>query len=112
MSLKFSYSTLWLLDYNPDTKKVSTYILDFMAFLRTITDIPSTYEDLTWCAIKQIPTGYNQVDIVLTLTGLYLLRRKKEMVKKGRIASPSTQLNQEPLVISRNFCQMVKTNQS
>ena len=48
----------------PDTNKVSVYILDFMAFLRTMTDIPSTYEDLAWRVIKQIPTGYNRADIV------------------------------------------------
>ena len=43
--------------------KVSAYTLDFMAFLRTLTDIPSTYQDLAWCVIKEIPSGYNQVDI-------------------------------------------------
>ena len=30
----------------PHASEVLAYILDFMAFLRTITDIPSTYEDL------------------------------------------------------------------
>ena len=30
----------------PHASKVLAYILEFMAFLRTITDIPSTYEDL------------------------------------------------------------------
>ena len=48
----------------PDTNKVSVYILDFMAFLRTVTDISSTYEDLAWRVIKQVPTGYNRADIV------------------------------------------------
>ena len=48
----------------PDTNKVSVHILDFMAFLRTITDIPSTYKDLAWRIIKQISTGYNRVDLV------------------------------------------------
>ena len=29
-----------------------------------LTDIPSTYEDLAWRVIKQVPTGYNRADIV------------------------------------------------
>ena len=47
-----------------DTSKISAYILDFMALLKTITDTSSTYEDLPWRVIKQIPTGENRVDIV------------------------------------------------
>ena len=41
----------------PDANIVSAYILDFMAFLKIITDIPSTCEDLAWLVIKQVPTG-------------------------------------------------------
>ena len=48
----------------PDTSKVLVYILDFIAFERTVTDNPSIFEDLTWRVIKQIPIGYNRVDIV------------------------------------------------
>ena len=48
----------------PDANIVSGYILDFMAFLKIITDIPSTCEDLAWLVIKQVPTGCIRVDIV------------------------------------------------
>ena len=92
-----------------DTNKVSAYILDFMAFLRTITDILSTYQDLAWRVIKQIPTGYNRVDIIADTCRPVSIKMQEIMVEAGRIASSLTQLNQEPLVISRNFCQMVKT---
>lgn len=46
----------------PVTNKVSSYILYLMALLRTITDISSPYEDFAWRVIKQISTGYNQID--------------------------------------------------
>ena len=46
----------------PVTNKVSFYILHLMALLRTITDIPSPCEDFAWRVIKQISTGYNQID--------------------------------------------------
>ena len=39
-------------------------IFQILCFLKTITDIPSRYEDLEWHVIKEIPTGYNRVDIV------------------------------------------------
>lgn len=48
----------------PVTNKVSSYILYLMALLRTITDISSPYEDFAWRVIKQISTGYNQIDRV------------------------------------------------
>ena len=47
-----------------DANNVSAYILDFMAFLKIITDIPSTYEDLAWLVIKQVHTGCIRVVIV------------------------------------------------
>ena len=48
----------------PEINKVSAYILDFIVFLITITDILSTLEDLEWRVKKQIPAGHNWVDIV------------------------------------------------
>ena len=47
----------------PDTNKVSAYILDFMLFKNNYRH-SIKIEDLEWHVIKEIPTGYNRVDIV------------------------------------------------
>ena len=95
----------------PVTNKVSFYILHLMALLRTITDIPSPYEDFAWRVIKQISTSYNQIDRAPNIYWpLYFLICKKNIVEGGGAAPSSTQLNQEFLVNSRIFCQMVKSN--
>ena len=96
----------------PEINKVSAYILDFIVFLITITDILSTLEDLEWRVKKQIPAGHNWVDIVTHTYSPVSIKMQEKMVEGDRIASSPTQLNQEPLVISRNFCQMVKINQN
>ena len=95
-----------------DANNVSAYILDFMAFLKIITDIPSTYEDLAWLVIKQVHTGCIRVVIVADTYRPVSIKMQETDGRGGRIASSLTQLNQEHLAISENFCQMMKTNQS
>ena len=45
-------------------EKPSALIIDLIAAIRTITDIPSTYFDLTWKLLASLPKGYQRVDIV------------------------------------------------
>ena len=40
------------------------YIVDLMALIRTMRDIPETFEDLAFRIIKSIRSGYKRVDIV------------------------------------------------
>ena len=40
------------------------YIVDLTAFVRTISQIPETFEDLAFKIIKSIPSDYKRVDIV------------------------------------------------
>ena len=70
----------------PEINKVSAYILDFIVFLITITDILSTLEDLEWRVKKQIPAGHNWVDIV---THTYRPVSIKMQEKDGRGRSNS-----------------------
>ena len=42
----------------------SVYIIDLMAAIRTVREIPDTFQDLAFKIIKSIPTGYKRVDIV------------------------------------------------
>ena len=44
--------------------KSCVYILDLMANIRQIKDVPSTFEELAWRILKSVPRGYSRVDIV------------------------------------------------
>ena len=48
----------------PAKREVSTFIIDMMASIRTLTALPDTYEEFTWKFIKSLPNGYHRVDIV------------------------------------------------
>ena len=48
----------------PKKDKVSAYIIDLMAIIRSIVGLPDTYEELTWKILKALPTEYARVDIV------------------------------------------------
>ena len=43
---------------------MSAFIVDMMASVRSLTQVPETYEDLTWKFLQQLPSGYIRVDIV------------------------------------------------
>ena len=42
----------------------TAYIVDLMATIRTMKEIPETFEGLAWQLIKLLPSGYKRVDIV------------------------------------------------
>ena len=48
----------------PQKSEVIAHVVDLMALVRTITNIPGTYEDLTFQLSRLLPTGYKLVDIV------------------------------------------------
>ena len=48
----------------PQKDKVSAYIIDLMASIRSMVGLPDTYEDLTWKFLETLPKGYTRVDIV------------------------------------------------
>ncbi|KAG1673323.1 Multidrug resistance-associated protein 4 [Nymphon striatum] len=48
----------------PQKSQVSTFIVDLMASICTIKELPDTYEDFTWKFLKSMPSGYNRIDIV------------------------------------------------
>ena len=53
-----------LIDEVQEQTNMNSYIIDMIACLRTMTEIPTTFEHLAWKLIKQIPTGYKRIDIV------------------------------------------------
>ena len=48
----------------PTRQVVGAVVIDMMACLRTMTQIPDTYEELTWKFLKLLPQAYEQIDIV------------------------------------------------
>ena len=51
-------------EIQPPKDSVGAFVVDFMAIVRTITEIPDTYEDLAWKLVKMLPLGYSRIDIV------------------------------------------------
>ena len=63
----------------PPKGTVSAFIVDMMASVRSITQVPETYEDLTWKFLQQLPSGHSRVDIVAdTYTKRFHLSQPKE----------------------------------
>lgn len=48
----------------PDKSEVSAYIVDLMAMVRLVTQIPETFGELALKILNFIPKGYNRIDIV------------------------------------------------
>ena len=49
----------------PIKESVAAYIVDFMSFIRIMTEIPETYEEFTWKFLEMLPRGYRRVDIIV-----------------------------------------------
>ena len=65
--LKESDSTIR--DNNPrekvaESRHNSTYIVDLIAALRSMVQIPENYEELTWKLLSSFPKGFQRVDVV------------------------------------------------
>ena len=46
------------------SKNNAVFIIDIIAQIHTITEVPVTFENLIWRVFKSIPTDYEQVHIV------------------------------------------------
>ena len=70
-------------EIQPPKHSVGVFVVDFMAIVRTMTEIPDTYEDLAWKLVKMPPIGYSLIDIVCNTyqeKSLKLYERKKRGV--------------------------------
>ena len=47
-----------------ESKHNSTCIVDLVAALRSVVQIPENYEELTWKLLSSFPKGFQRVDIV------------------------------------------------
>ena len=46
-----------------DVKKDSTFVVDLLAAIRTMTNLPETYEDFSWHFVGTLPKGFQRYDI-------------------------------------------------
>ena len=47
-----------------ESRHNSTYIVDLMALLRSVVQIPENYEEITWKLFSSFPKGFQRVDLV------------------------------------------------
>ena len=80
-----------------------------MASLRGMTQIPETYEDLTWKFLKLFPSGYNRVDIV---ADSYQEVSLKSAERKARGISSKVIIPSNKSKIPRNFSDFLKNDDS
>ena len=91
----------------PPKEIVSAFIVDMMASLRGITQIPETYEDLTWKFLKQLPSGYSRVDIV---ADTYQEVSLKSAERNARGISSKVIISSNKSKIPRNFSDFMKND--
>ena len=48
----------------PPKNTITDYIIDLMELIRTLKDIPTTFEKLIWKIIKTLPSGYRSMHII------------------------------------------------
>ena len=46
------------------SKQQAAYIIDVMAYIRTMVNLPDTYERLAWQFMSGIPKGFSRIELV------------------------------------------------
>ena len=93
----------------PQKSEVIGYVVDLMALVRTTTNIPGTYEELTFQRISLLPTGYKRVDIVADTCRKVSIkdpeRRKRGCADKVLIRSGKSK-------VPRNFSEFLQNGEN
>ena len=69
-------------NYSPTVQEKGTYIIDFIAQLRTMRNISETCEQLSWNFVKMVPHEYSRVDLVAD-TCMKNSIKSSERLKRG-----------------------------
>ena len=86
-------------------KGKSTPVMTMMASVRSITQVPETYEDLTWKFLQQLPSGYSQVDIV---AGTYQEVSLKSAERNARGISSKVMIPSNKSKVTQNFSDFLR----
>ena len=93
----------------PLRQVVSTVVIDMMACLRTMTQIPDTYEELTWKFFKLLPQGYERIDIVAD-TYHEVSLKSAERSQRGKASK--VVIRSAKSKIPRNFSDFLKNGEN
>jgi len=87
-------------------KENTTFIVDLMAAIRTMTNLPGTYEEFVWNFVSTIPKGFKRVDIVADTYRENSIkggeRNTRGSTQKVLIASPKSSLPRDFSAFMRN----------
>ena len=83
----------------------SAFVIDLIASLRTMTQIPETYEGIADRFVKSLPIGYNRVDIV---ADTYREISIKNSERKGRGHSSKVIIKSLQTKVQPDFCKFMK----
>ena len=91
-----------------ESRHNSTYIVDLMAALRSMVQIPENYEELTWKLLSSFPKGFQRVDTVAdTYRNVSIKAGEREI--RGRIDKIIIKSTKSKVAkIFKLFCEMVK----
>ena len=92
-----------------DKRNVSAFLIDMMAVIRTLTEIPENYEDLTWKFMKVLPRNYCRVDIV---ADTYQEMSIKSAERNKRGCSEKISIQSAKSKIPRNFNEFLKNGEN
>ena len=94
---------------SPDKSNVSAFLIDMMAVIRTLTEIPENYEELTWKFMKTLPRNYYRVDIV---ADTYQETSIKTAERNKRGCSEKIIIQSAKSKIPRNFNEFLKNGEN
>ena len=75
------------------SKQETAYIIDVMAYIRTMVNLPDTYERLAWQFLSSIPKGFSRINLV---ADSYFNNSIKdaERIKSGTSKKNNCQINE------------------
>lgn len=88
---------------------VAAHIVDFMACIRILREIPETSEDFCWKFLEMLPSGYKRVDIVVD-TYQDISIKSTERSKRG--SARKIIIRSEKSKIPRNFNELLKNGEN
>ena len=94
---------------HPPRQVVSAVVIDMIACLRTMTQIPDTYEELTWKFLKLLPQGYERIDIVAD-TYHEVSLKSAERSQRGKASKVN--IRSAKSKIPRNFSDFLKNEEN
>ena len=98
-------------EIQPPKDIVRAFVVDFMAIVRTMTEIPDTYEDLAWKLVKMLPLGYSRIDIVCDMYQKSHSSHMRETSAVFQVKLLFNHINPKYQEILRDFSKMEITKQ-